>query len=115
VRSNWAAVRRSFDYLRGLTNANGLIVTDASNSADWHPHDASKLTGTVTEFNTLYYGALRGGAKLAAAVGDLGAQRDYDAQAARVRWAVNTTLYDFASGLYVISDQIRGPVAQDAN
>ncbi|MCA8030965.1 alpha-L-rhamnosidase C-terminal domain-containing protein [Burkholderia cepacia] len=115
LRSNWAAVRRSFDCLRGLTNANGLIVTDASNSADWHPHDASKLTGTVTEFNTLYYGALRGGAKLAAAVGDLGAQRDYDAQAARVRGAVNTTLYDSASGLYVISDQIRGPVAQDAN
>ncbi|MBR8040250.1 hypothetical protein KDW85_17720 [Burkholderia cenocepacia] len=115
VRSNWAAVRRSFDYLRGLTNANGLIVTDASNAADWHPHDASKLTGTVTEFNTLYYGALRGGAKLAAAVGDLGAQRDYDAQAARVRGAVNTRLYDSGSGLYVISDQIRGPVAQDAN
>ncbi|HVW50023.1 MAG TPA: alpha-L-rhamnosidase C-terminal domain-containing protein [Trinickia sp.] len=115
VQSNWSAVRRSLGYLQGLTNSSHLIVTDPSDDADWHPHDASKLTGTVTEFNVLYYRALRDAARLAEALGDENARLNYDTQAIQVKGAINATLFNAGAGLYDISDQMRGPVAQDAN
>jgi alpha-L-rhamnosidase len=85
--------------------------------SSWHPRDTSELSGTVTEFNALYYHALRGAARLARAIGQDGAGADYEAEAALVKDAVNTTLFNDADGIYYISNEIRGPmtVAQDAN
>lgn len=115
LHGNWVIVKRSFDYLRSLKNFYNLIFTNKSNAVDWYPHSKIKLTGTVKEFNSLYYGALLGGAKLAKAVSDFNAQGDYNEQAIRARAAVNVELCNSDTGLYAISDQIRGPVAQDAN
>jgi alpha-L-rhamnosidase len=114
VRRAWPVVQKDLAYVHNTTNAQHLVVTDASNDSDWHPHDQSKLTGTVTEFNALYYHALREAARLAEAIGQHGGA-DYEAEAALVKNAINTTLFDATTGLYDISDQLRGPVAQDAN
>ena len=115
VRWAWPVVQKDLTYVHNTTNAQHLVVTDASNDGDWHPHDQSKLTGTVTEFNALYYHALREAARLAEAIDhkDIGAV--YEAEAALVKNAINTTLFDATTGLYDISDELRGLVAQDAN
>ena len=115
VRWAWPVVQKDLAYVHNTTNAQHLVVTDASNDSDWHPHDQSKLTGTVTEFNALYYHALRGAARLAEAIGHEDVGAGYQAEAALVKNAINTTLFDATTGLYDISDQLRGPVAQDAN
>jgi alpha-L-rhamnosidase len=115
VRWAWPVVQKDLAYVHNTTNAQHLVVTDASNDSDWHPHDQSKLTGTVTEFNALYYHALRESARLTEAIGHEDVGADYEAEAALVKNAINTTLFDATTGLYDISDQLRGPVAQDAN
>jgi alpha-L-rhamnosidase len=115
VRWAWPVVQKDLAYVHNTTNAQHLVVTDASNDSDWHPHDQSKLTGTVTEFNALYYHALREAARLAEAIGHEDVGAGYEAEATLVKKAINTTLFDATTGLYDISDQLRGPVAQDAN
>jgi alpha-L-rhamnosidase len=117
VRWGWPVVQKELAYVRNTTNAQHLVVTDASNNNSWHPHDTSELSGTVTEFNALYYQALRGAARLASAIGQDGAGADYEAEAALVKDAINTTLFNDADGIYYISNEIQGPmtVAQDAN
>lgn len=115
VRWAWPIVQKDLAYVHNTTNAQHLVVTDASNDADWHPHDQSKLTGTVTEFNALYYHALRGAARQAVALGHDDVGTSYEAEAALVKNAINATLFDATTGLDDISDQLRGPVAQDAN
>jgi alpha-L-rhamnosidase len=115
VRWAWPVVQKDLAYVHNTTNAQHLVVTDASNDSDWHPHDQSKLTGTVTEFNALYYHSLREAAQLAEAIGHEDVGVGYEAEAALVKNAINATLFDATTGLYDISDQLRGPVAQDAN
>ena len=53
VRWGWAVAQKDLAYVHNTTKDN-LVVTDPSNNASWHPHDAVKLNGTVTEFNALY-------------------------------------------------------------
>ena len=47
--------------------------------------------------------------------GDDNLAAGYDAEADFVRNSVNATLFDAKTGLYDISDAVRGPAAQDAN
>lgn len=111
----WPAVQREIAYLRSHANAQHLVVTDASNGMDWHPQDGTKLTGTVTAFNVLYYRALRDASLMAWALGDQSNGNAYDAEATLVKNAINGTLFDTATGLYDLSDQIHDVMAQDAN
>jgi alpha-L-rhamnosidase len=115
VEEEWPVVERELAYLQANSNALHLVVTDATNGYDWHPQDNKPLIGTVTEFNVLYYQALRGAAWLARATNRQNLEAVYEAEATLVKNAVNSTLFDANAGLYVISDQLRGHVPQDAN
>ncbi|MGH2886262.1 MAG: alpha-L-rhamnosidase C-terminal domain-containing protein, partial [Solirubrobacteraceae bacterium] len=69
----------------------------------------------VTEFNALYYHDLLAGAELARALGDDDQADAYASQAAALRHAINTTLYDTSTGVYNISTEKRGTIGEDAN
>jgi alpha-L-rhamnosidase len=112
ARQEWPVVEKDLAYLRGHTNSQHLVVTDFTNGNDWA---VATLAGTVAEYNMLYYRALRAGARLARAAGYDNLAAGYDAEADFVRNSVNATLFDAKTGLYDISDAVRGPAAQDAN
>ena len=93
VRWGWPIVQKQLAYVHNNTNEQNLVVTrgvpdlttdppDPPTNNSWHPHDTSELSGTVTEFNALYYHALRGAARLARAIGQDSAGTDYEAEAA---------------------------------
>jgi len=102
-----------------LTDAHGLIVTGptistTSGGFDWDFYDGAK-TGVVTAFNELYYRTLRDLAYIEASLGDAARSAAYDQAADRVRDAINTVLFDPASGTYYLSDSDHSTFAQDAN
>jgi alpha-L-rhamnosidase len=112
ISQEWPAVESQLAYLAALTNAQHLVVTDASNGDNWI---LAGLTGTVTEYNDLYYRALTGAVELATALGKGNIAANLQAQAALVKDAINSTLFDVSTGVYDISDSNRGVFAQDAN
>ena len=81
---------------------------------DWDLYDGPK-TGAVTEFNALYYRDLLAGAQMARALGDDAQADTYASQAIALRQAIDTNLYDTATGVYDISTEKRGSIAEDAN
>ena len=95
-------------------DANGLMVTNSADGSDWDYYDGPK-TGEVTEYNILYYKALLDGAELAAAAGQPAQAATYTQQAAALKTAINTHLYNSTTGLYDISDSKTTGVAQDTN
>lgn len=95
-------------------DANGLLVTDGSDNADWDFYDSGK-SGEVTEYNVLYYQALLDGASLATAAGDSADAATYTADAVALKTAINAHLYNSGTGLYDLSDNDTSTVAQDAN
>lgn len=88
--------------------------SNASAGCDWDYYDGAK-TGAVTEFNVLYYRALTEGADVADALGYHDTAYQYRQQAAVLRGAINTWLFNPSTGVYDISDTLRGSIAQDAN
>lgn len=112
LASQWAAVTGEMRYLAHNTDTNGLVVTNAQNGWDWGPH---VITGEVTEYNVLYYAALRSAAKMAQALGHPTSAARYAALARGVRTAINTRLFNATTGVYNVSDSITGTYAQDAN
>ncbi|HTJ66163.1 MAG TPA: alpha-L-rhamnosidase C-terminal domain-containing protein [Actinospica sp.] len=95
-------------------DANGLLTTNSSDNADWDFYDAGK-NGEVTEYNVLYYEALLDGATLANAAGDSSDAATYTSDAAALKTAINAHLYNSGTGLYDLSNQDTGTIAQDAN
>lgn len=95
-------------------DSNGLLATTSSDDADWDFYDNGK-PGEVTEYNILYYKALLDGVTLASAAGDSTDATAYTNEAAALKTAVNAHLYNAGTGLYYLSNEDTGTVAQDAN
>jgi alpha-L-rhamnosidase len=113
VRREWSVVQKELAYLRTNTNAQHLIVTTGLDGLNWHLDFPPP--GTVTQVDIHYYAALSEAARLADALGQANVAAEYDAEAGLVKDAINATLFDATTGLYDISDSLRGPAAQDAN
>jgi len=114
VRQEWPIVQRELAWSASQVDANGLFATTAADGADWDYYDGNK-TGEVTAYNALYYQTLLDGAAMAAAAGDATAAPAYRKSAAVLRTAINSRLFNAGTGVYDLSDTVRGTVAQDAN
>jgi alpha-L-rhamnosidase len=114
VRQQWPVVQKELAFLAANTNAQHLIFTTSLiDGLNWHLDFPPP--GTVTQVDIHYYVALRDAAKLADALGQENVGAGYNAEAAVVKDAINATLFDTTTGLYDITDSLRGPAAQDAN
>jgi alpha-L-rhamnosidase len=114
VKQEWPVVERGLLYLKGLTNAQGLFVSDSSDGMDWHYYDGA-LTGVVTAYNALYYEVLMDAAFLAKGAKHTNLPSGYEKEAATVKTGINANLFDSVTGLYDLSSNLRGAVAQDGN
>ena len=114
VRQEWPIVQRELAWNASQVDANGLFVTDAGDGADWDYYDSVK-TGEVTAYNAIYYKALLDGADLATAAGQSAQAAAYTQQAAALKAAINSHLFNSSTGLYYTSDTQTTGVAQDAN
>ncbi len=114
VQQEWPVAQAELAWNATQVDSRGLFVTDASDGADWDFYDSVK-TGAVTEYNLIYYKALLDGAQLATAAGQSTLAATYTQRAADLKAAVNTYLFNSASGLYRISDTRTTGVPQDAN
>jgi hypothetical protein len=104
-------MQRQLDWLATRANADGLLVKDAG--IEWS--FTLGRSGTVTYLNAVYFKALTDAATLAEALGQAGPTATWRERAARVRDAINRTLWDEGRGIYVESDQNRVQVPQDGN
>ena len=114
AKQEFPIVQRELAWNASLVNAQGLLVTDSSDGLDWDWYDGEK-TGAVTAYNALYYRDLTDGAYLAQETGDSTLATQYTNQAAALRTAINTNLYNSSTGVYDVGTSLRGTVAQDAN
>ena len=114
VQQEWPVVERELLYLKGLTNSQGLFVSDSSDGLDWHYYDGA-LTGMVTAYNALYYKVLVDAALLATAANQGNLAAGYEQQAATVKDGINANLFDSVTGVYDLSSDLRGTIAQDGN
>ncbi|MFD4875056.1 alpha-L-rhamnosidase C-terminal domain-containing protein [Streptomyces sp. NPDC058420] len=114
VQQEWPVAQAELAWNAAQVDSRGLFVTDASDGADWDFYDSVK-TGAVTEYNLIYYKALLDGAQLATAAGQSTLAATYTQRAADLKAAINTYLFNSASGLYRISDTKTTGVPQDAN
>ena len=112
VTQEWPIVARELAWNASQRNSQGLFVTNGSDGANWH---YTNLSGAQTYYNALYYRTLLDAARLATAAGHPNAAASYTAQAATLKTAVNTYLFDPATGVYNISTTQTGQVSQDAN
>jgi len=112
VRQEWPIVQRELAWNASQVNSQGLFVTDSSDGSNWHYTD---LTGAQTYDNALYYRTLLDAATLADASGQHSAAAAYRAQAAALKNAINTYLFDPSTGVYNVSTTQTGYVPQDAN
>ncbi|WP_084578786.1 alpha-L-rhamnosidase C-terminal domain-containing protein [Kutzneria sp. 744] len=114
ARQEFPIVQRELAWNASRVNSLGLLVTDTSDGQDWDWYDGIK-TGAVTEYNALYYLNLIEGAYLARETGQADLATQYTNKAAALRTAINTNLFNSRTGVYDLSDKVRGTVAQDAN
>ncbi len=114
VRQEWPIVAWELAWSAAQVDANGLFATTEADGADWDYYDGNK-TGEVTAYNALYYQTLLDGAELAPAAGQSSLSKGYLASASALKSAINGRLFNPATGVYDLSDSVRGTVAQDAN
>ena len=114
VRQQWPLVARELAWSGTQVDANGLFVTTNGTGADWDYYDGAK-TGEVTAYNALYHQTLLDGARLANATGHSGLASQYAARAIALKTAVNARLFNAETGVYELSDTVKGVIAQDAN
>jgi alpha-L-rhamnosidase len=114
VEKEWPIVQRELAYNASNVNSQNLLITSLADGFDWHYYDGP-LTGAVTEYNVLYYRALLDGAALAKAVGHADLAAGYEQQAELVKAAINNGLFNATTGVYDLSDVVKGTIAQDAN
>lgn len=112
VDQEWPRVQAELAWNAAQLNSQGLFVTNGSDGANWHYTD---LTGAQTYYNELYYRTLLAAAQLATVAGHPRAAASYDAQAAALRTAINTYLFDPTTGSYNESTTVTGVVPQDAD
>ncbi len=112
--SLWPVVTRQMAWNATRLDARGLFITrDRVDGADWDFYDPDKA-GAITAYNVMYYRTLVAAAAIGDAVGQGAAAAAYRGQAAKLRDAINTHMYDGARGVYRISDTVP-VIAQDAN
>jgi len=117
VRKEWSAIEGELAFnAANVDPSTGLLITNppSPGGLDWDLYDGPK-TSAVTEFNALYYHDLLAGAQMARALGDDAQADTYASQAIALRHAINANLYDTATGVYDISTEKRGSIAEDAN
>ncbi|MEV8537526.1 alpha-L-rhamnosidase C-terminal domain-containing protein [Streptomyces sp. NPDC051572] len=114
VQQEWPIAQAELAWNATQVDSRGLFVTDGSTGADWDFYDNVKA-GAVTEYNLIYYKALLDGAQLATAAGQSTLAAQYTQRAATLKAAINTYLFNSATGLYRISDTKTTGVPQDAN
>ncbi|MEK8026563.1 alpha-L-rhamnosidase C-terminal domain-containing protein [Pseudaquabacterium rugosum] len=111
----WDRVTGELAWVATLVGSNGLVQTDTSNGLDWHPQFGGPLAGSVSLMNLVYVKALRDAAALATARGVAAQATAWTAQADAVQTALDAVLYNTRTGVYDISDSLRGSIAQDVN
>ena len=114
VTDQWPTLTRELAWASTQLNHNGLFLANKSNGLDWDYYDGPKV-GAVTAFNAQYYRVLLDGAEIADALGERDQAAQYRSRAQALRTAINTILFNTTTGLYDVSDQERGTIAQDAN
>jgi alpha-L-rhamnosidase len=113
VAQEWPVVERELLYLHGSTNSQGMFVSDSSDGLDWHYYDGP-LTGMVTAYNALYFEVLTDAALLAKAANHGNLESGYQ-KAAAIETGINSNLFNSATGVYDLSSDLRGTIAQDGN
>jgi hypothetical protein len=108
----YPALVKAMTWLSEQRLSDDLISFAASGSCG---HYGYTDCGTETYINALYYRNLREMATLATAEGDSSAAASYTAQAAAVKNAINTLLWDAATGAYRLSLQTPDVYPQDGN
>ncbi|KAM0322075.1 hypothetical protein ACHAQA_009704 [Verticillium albo-atrum] len=108
----WApAVVRMLDWADSQTKDGVFTLDDASLTGDWNYYDPSQ-TGASSKFNAVYAYSLQQCLSFLQAGG---VQTDvYEARLASLRRDIHTRLFDASLGAYVLSSEIRGGFAQDA-
>jgi alpha-L-rhamnosidase len=114
VQKEWPVVANELAWSASQVDSNGLFATTSSDGKDWDYYDGAK-TGEVTEYNALYYQTLIDGALLATAAGHPDLASKYSAQASALKTAINATLFNTSTGVYDVSNTVKGVIAQDAN
>jgi hypothetical protein len=114
LAEQWPTLTKELTWASTQQNPVGLFLTNKSNGLDWDYYDGAKV-GAVTAFNAQYYRVLLDGAEMADALGERDLAKDYRARAEVLRTVINATLFNGKTGVYDVSDQERGTIAQDAN
>jgi hypothetical protein len=108
----YPALVKAMAWLAQQQQSDGLISFAASGSCG---HYGYTDCGTETYINALYYRNLQQMATLASAEGDSSAAAAYSAQAATVKNAINSLLWDGTVGAYRLSLQTPDVYPQDGN
>ena len=114
LAGQWPVLTKELAWASTQTNKDGLFLANKSNGLDWDYYDGP-IVGAVTAYNALYYRVLLDSAEMADALGEREQAIQDRARARALRDAINATLFNTTTGLYDVSDQERGTVAQDAN
>jgi hypothetical protein len=108
----YPALVKAMAWLAQQQDSSGLISFAASGSCG---HYGYTDCGTETYINALYYRNLEQMATLATEEGKTSDAAAYTAQAATVKNAINSKLYDDTTGAYRLSEQTPDVYPQDAN
>jgi len=112
VAQEWPRVEAELAWNAAQVNSQGLFVTNGSDGSNWHYTD---LSGAHTYYNELYYRTLLAAAQLATATGHPNTAASYLKKASALKTAINTDLFDPATGSYNESTTVTGVVPQDAD
>jgi hypothetical protein len=111
LHQEWASVQRQMAWDAQQVDSNGLFSVTQATGWDWN---VGQTSGELSYVNAVYYQALIDAAKLADVLRDPSAAT-FRAEAAKIRQAVNTQLWDAKLGIYDANTSERGVVVQDAN
>ncbi|CAF1389946.1 unnamed protein product [Adineta steineri] len=115
VHNQWPRMQLLMNFFSKLVDTDNLVVTSYPVwGYDYNPSYGT-YNGKFTKLNILYAMALDNAASLADAISNVTAANQYRRQAAAIRTAVNTYLYNSTANFYMISDQQTVGLAQDTN
>lgn len=115
VRDQWSRMQLLLGFFSKQVDTNNLVVSSYPVwGYDYNP-SYGPYTGKFTKLNILYAMALENATSLADVMQNATAAVQYRQQAAAIRRAVNTYLYNSTGNFYMISDQQTTGFAQDTN
>ncbi|MFN2459886.1 MAG: trehalase family glycosidase [Candidatus Velthaea sp.] len=119
LRRVYAAAVKAARYILSQRNAAGLVWCTATGTADWgivgwrNVIAGYRLSGATTELNSECYAALDTVAHMARELGDHAAAEDFANEAAALKTAINTHLFNPTNGLYYLNIEIDGTPRSD--